>query len=70
MQTSQLEPVLGTLSFADIQRRVSDELLITGREYIFILLMRAHMNVIPKNDHNINVIGHLYFLFSVAKNDK
>lgn len=26
--------------------------------------------IIPKNDHNINVIGHLYFLFSVAKNDK
>lgn len=63
-------PVLGTLSFADIRRRVSDELLITGNE-ILIFLMHAHVNeMIPKTDHNINVTGHLYFLFSVAENNK
>lgn len=63
-------PVLGTLLFADSRRRINDELSTTGNEEICILLMHAHVNEIPKNDHDVNVTGHVYFLFSVAKDDK
>lgn len=61
--------MLGTSLFAD-SGRISDELLTTGNDKIRILLMNAHVNEITKNDHNINMTGHLYFLFSVAKDGK